>query len=457
MANVINYAERWEKELLEIVDDGTYSSPFIVPSEAVKFVGAKTVHFTAMQTSGYKTHSRDGGWNKGSVVQSDVPLVIQHDRDIELLLDKADVDESNQVASIENVSKAFIRENYAPEVDARFFEKVAEAAIKDGFYQTQTGWTAGNTYGRLVKLFQSKNLKPYRAMGGLIAFVRGDIMDCLENSTEVQKTLDIKVQAINEKNGISTRVAFINGVSIIEVVDDARFWTKFDYSDGFAGEGSQLNVVIAHPLNVKTVPKISSIYTFAPGEHTEGDGYLYQNRGLWDTFVFPNGKDGKCDAVYVSIASTEPSVMNYPDKTLEYDVGGTAYPIKADGTKVVIEADESAAVDYLVTLTGKAPKTAATSATAIWGTADVKNNAVFLVELASDELYYGRGASKVTSGMALIGDSDKVTIGDTTYLLIAKGLDASGNIIGGDYFSVGTGAAAATKSFKIIHDELKQA
>ena len=66
----------------------------------------------------------------------------------------------------------------------------------------------------------------------------------------------------------------------------------------------KINVLIACGQTCKTVPKISSIYFFDPGAHTVGDGYLYQNRQLSDTFVFPNGKDGKVDSVYVDIDTT---------------------------------------------------------------------------------------------------------------------------------------------------------
>ena len=57
-------------------------------------------------------------------------------------------------------------------------------------------------------------------------------------------------------------------------------------------------MLFASVEKVFTVPKISSIYYFNAGQHTEGDGDLYQNRSLMDTFVFPNGKDGKIDAVF---------------------------------------------------------------------------------------------------------------------------------------------------------------
>jgi len=44
------------------------------------------------------------------------------------------------------------------------------------------------------------------------------------------------------------------------------------------------------------VTKINSIYMFAPGEPTQGDGYLYQNRMYHALFVMK----GKADGVVLS-------------------------------------------------------------------------------------------------------------------------------------------------------------
>lgn len=443
MANVINYAEQWSDELLQIIDDGAYSSPFLTPNDRVKWLGAKTFHFTKMDVSGFKPHSRDGGYNRGSIVQEDKEFTLEHDRDIEFFADVADVDESKQTANIQNVSMVFTQKHSAPETDARFFERVAKAAIADGYYETMSGFTAANTYGRLVKMFQRKELKKYRAMGGLIAYVSGEIMDYLESSTEITKTLDIKTQSINEKQGIETRIATINGVTIIEVVDDTRFNTSFDYSDGFVGNGSKINVLIAHPSMVKTVNKISSIKLWANGTHTEGDGDLYQRREYWDTFVFPNGLDGKCDAVYVNIESNDPSVANYPDKF--YTVEGQK--LNAEGTSVAISAGGTGDVDYTIALSGKPAKVTAEQGAAIGWDVAVKNAGIFCVEIADNVTHYGRGTSKVTSGMDGITDNDVVTIGGTRYLVLAKGLKADKSIDGGSYFSVGSAADTVTKSY----------
>ena len=155
--------------------------------------------------------------------------------------------------------------------------------------------------------------------------------------------------------GLRTRVTDIDGVPIMEVIDDERFYDRFDFDPedgGFepcaasyvktadteivsgkdyytesggsytkvsgtpsksaldtyyekAAGSHKINVLIATPETTKIVPKIASIYNFAPGTHTEGDGYLYQNRAFSDVFTFPNGKDGKIDSIYVDTDTAE--------------------------------------------------------------------------------------------------------------------------------------------------------
>lgn len=79
----LNYAEQWSPELLEILMQGTLTSPFVTSN--VRWLDAKTFHFTQMSTSGYKNHNRKGGWNVGSYEQKDVPYTLTHDRDVEFI------------------------------------------------------------------------------------------------------------------------------------------------------------------------------------------------------------------------------------------------------------------------------------------------------------------------------------------------------------------------------------
>lgn len=352
----LNYAEQWSPELLEILMQETLTSPFVTSN--VKWLDARTFHFTQMSVSGYKNHKRTGGWNEGTFNQQDIPYTVTHDRDVEFLVDKADVDETNKTASIQNISAVFERTQVAPETDALFFSKVATAAKAVEGYHSETKaeeFTAKNVFTKLKGFLAAGKLRRYKAKGVLLMYVSSHIMDLLEMSSEFTRKIEM-TQIAEGGMGIETRVTEIDGVPLMEVADDERFYDAFNwdpenggfepqkavyaltgdtdvvskkryYTKGSDGtyqavadpvKGSistyyentragshKINVLIACGQTCKTVPKISSIYYFDPGAHTKGDGYLYQNRNLSDVFVFPNGKDGKVDSVYVDIDPTE--------------------------------------------------------------------------------------------------------------------------------------------------------
>ena len=315
----LNYAQVWEPELLEILMQGALTSPFVTTN--VRWLDAKTFHFTQMSTSGYKNHNRNGGWNKGNYVQKDVPFTVTHDRDISVLVDKADVDETNATASIQNISRTFEQTQVVPETDALFFSKVAQAAQKEEGYHSTTAiaaYTKAKVFGMLKDILAKGKLRRYKANGSLVMYVSSAIMDALEQSTEFTRKIEL-TQIAEGGIGIETRVTDIDGVAVMEVVDDERFYDAFDWepeaggfepqkkvASGTAKAGAhKINVLVACGQTCKTVPKISSIYYFEPGAHTEGDGYLYQNRSLSDVFVFPNGKDNKVDSVFVDVDTAE--------------------------------------------------------------------------------------------------------------------------------------------------------
>lgn len=312
----LNYAEQWSPELLEILMQGTLTSPFVTSN--VRWLDAKTFHFTQMSTSGYKNHNRKGGWNVGSYEQKDVPYTLTHDRDVEFMVDKADVDETNATASIQNISRVFEQTWVVPETDALFFSKVAQAAQKTEEYHGSTAtsaYTKAKAFGMLKDILAKGKLRRYKANGSLLMYVRSEIMDALEQSTEFTRKIEM-TQIAEGGLGIETRVTEIDGVPIMEVIDDERFYDAFNWEPeggGFEPLKKASGVTGAHKINVlvacgqtcKTVPKINSIYYFEPGGHTKGDGYLYQNRSFSDVFVFSNGRDGNIDSIYVDVDTTE--------------------------------------------------------------------------------------------------------------------------------------------------------
>lgn len=240
------------------------------------------------------------------------------------MVDKADVDETNATASIQNISRVFEKTWVVPETDALFFSKVAQAAQKTEGYHGSTAastYTKAKVFGMLKDILAKGKLRRYKANGSLIMYVTSQIMDALEQSTEFTRKIEM-TQIAEDGLGIETRVTEIDGVPIMEVIDDERFYDAFDWEPeggGFAPlkkveaasgveavtGAHKINVLVACGQTCKTVPKINSIYYFEPGGHTKGDGYLYQNRSFSDVFVFPNGRDGKIDSIYVDVDTTE--------------------------------------------------------------------------------------------------------------------------------------------------------
>ena len=303
MANTINYASKYERELIQTFVDNSYIAPFL--AENTQWLDGKNFHFTAMTLGGYKNHSLNGGWNRQNIVETDKTFTVSQDRDVEFFIDKREVDESNQTATIENVSNQFEMTQATPEKDAYFFSKVATEATTAGL-KTSTAistYTADNIFSKLVAFIG--NVRRYRNKG-LIVYVASGIMDLLSTSTELSKSIDTTTIAADDGKAIQTRITAIDGVPIVEVIDDDRFYSSFDFTDGYSpADGAyKINMLAATPMTTKFVNKISSIYFFAPGEHTDGDGYLYQNRAHYDTFVFPNGKNAKVDSIYVDLDTT---------------------------------------------------------------------------------------------------------------------------------------------------------
>lgn len=301
MANVINYAEKWQKDLIKFIGQDILTAEHIVSN--VKWLNAKTFHFTLNEVSGYQNHSRGGGWNRGDITQTDVPFTVAHDRDIEFFVDKADVDESNQTASANQITNTFMMTQSNPEIDAYFFSKVASETDAQITQDEAVGTDI--TEVNVVKKIKSA-IKPLRRYGAsnIRGYISSDVMELLELSEEFKK--EIKVQVVNNNGNtdggqaLETRVTHLDGVKLIEVYDQDRFYDSFDFSDGFtpvAGVSRPLNYLFCTISHTQTVPKINSIYLRNPEQHTLGDGYLYQNRSLWDTFNFPNQKTKTVDSV----------------------------------------------------------------------------------------------------------------------------------------------------------------
>ena len=448
----LNYAEVWSPELLEIYRQQSLVSPFMVSN--VNWLSAKTFHKTRATTTGYKSHARTGGWNAGTYSQNDNEFTLTHDRDVEFLIDIADVDETNATASIQNIARVFTATKKVPESNALFFSKVATAAIGANLYTetATTAYTAANTYTKLKTILAKSKLRRYRAQGALIMYVSSTIMDLLEKSTELQRKIE-QTQVADGGLGIETRITYIDGVPIFEVIDDDVFYNKFNFdptNGGYAPiehaaavEGSKkINVLVASPLSTMFVPKINTIYYFNPGTHTRGDGYLYQDRSLSDVFVMPNGDTNAIDSIFVDIDTAEygldTNVLNYPAPIYNYPVGSDTYPVPTGDYVFAISTSAVTGVDYEINVSGEIPLISTATKTGLGLNSVVTHIFGTLIKIpftGTFDLAKVKYASGVGATPQAVEATDIYTIGTDKYLI---------NVFG--VYDVGSGVIANYKA-----------
>ncbi|MEC1552544.1 hypothetical protein P9D28_08905 [Bacillus haynesii] len=284
MTNAINYAQKYTQELDQVFQQSMLTTELETPS--VNWLDAKTFHVPSVSLTGYKNHSRNGGFNRGDVTTTNEPYTLSFDRDVEFFVDVMDVDESNQAASAANITRTFITEHAAPEIDAYRFSKLATKSI-DKNLATAEDLTKDTVYPAI-----KRDILKVRKYGpaNLVCYISSQTMDALEQCQDFNR----QIQVQNQGTAIETRVTSIDGVRLVEVWDSNRFHTSYDFTTGFqSATGSfALNWIIVYKGSIVAKVKQSSIYLFAPGQHTQGDGYLYQNRLYHDLFVLKNKADG---------------------------------------------------------------------------------------------------------------------------------------------------------------------
>lgn len=250
-------------------------------TENAIWMGAKTIKLPRMDVAGYKDHSRAGGWNRQAISNDFELKVLQHDRNVEFYVDAMDVDETNQILSAANVTNVFETEQAIPELDKYRYSKLYDEFTTFGGTADTTALTAANVlqvYDDLMEKMDEASVPE----SGRIMYTTPHVMKLLKNAEDMQRFIGVQ-----SNNGVIDRaVRRLDDVTLVSVPSD-RLKSVYDFTDGAVpGVGAkQINMILVHPSAVLAPVKHSAIYLWEPGSHTNGDGWLYQNRRYTDLFV----------------------------------------------------------------------------------------------------------------------------------------------------------------------------
>jgi len=281
-----NYVTAFETQLQQKYARELTSSA--LTTDRVRFVGAKTIKIPRLDLAGYKDHSRAGGWNRQSLSNDFETKELQHDRDVEFFVDAMDVDETNQILSAANVTNVFVTEQAIPELDCyRYSKLLAEMQTYGGTPDT-TELDVSNVLQVFDELMERMDEASVPESGRRL-YVTPTVHKLLKEAQDVQRVFYVQ----SGPNRVARAVNQLDDVELVKVPSE-RMKSVYDFTDGYKpGVGAkQINMILVHPTAVIAPIKHSAIYLWPPGSHTQGDGWLYQNRSYTDLFVIERKVSG---------------------------------------------------------------------------------------------------------------------------------------------------------------------
>lgn len=278
---VLEYATIFSNVLKELYGQDLTCDDLYHSNSDIQIVNGKDIKIPKLSVSGYKDHTRGGGFNSGTYSNGYETKTLDHDRDIEFAIDPLDVDETNLVVTIANIQKRFEKTQAIPELDCYTYSKLFSEATRVGATIKTDALTTANVLSDF-----DDNLEAFAEAGvpldRVILYATPSYKKILKNAEGIQRNLEI-----SSANAIDRRVRSLDDINKIIEVPSARLKTLFNFTDGCAADSTakQINYILVDPEAQVSRVKYSYIKLFTPGTDSRtADNYMYQNRRFNGTF-----------------------------------------------------------------------------------------------------------------------------------------------------------------------------
>ena len=281
MPNALNYATAYQAALAQ-------AYPYVLHFAALrstdndgryKWTGAKTIEIPSLSTTGRVDGSRDTiGTASRNFDNAWEPKTLTNHRKWSTLVHPMDIDETNHVASIQNITKVFNEEQKFPEMDAYMVSKI--------FTDWGTAGGAADTEALTVDNILVKFDAWMEAMDEANVPTAGRIWYLTPVYNTMLKQAVEKYRHIqNGDAAIKRAVENVDNVQI-EKVPSSLMKTIYDFTEGWkTGAGAkQIRSLLIHPTAVITPEKYTFAQLEAPSALSEGK-YVYFEESYDDVFV----------------------------------------------------------------------------------------------------------------------------------------------------------------------------
>lgn len=283
MASPLNYATDYLNALTQefpyVLNFGAlYATP---NNNRYRWVNAKTIEIPSISTTGRVNADRDSiGVAARNYDNAWESKTLTNERKWSTLVHPMDIDQTNMVASISNITQNFNQFQKFPEMDAYTISKI----YTDWKAQNKTPDKTVLSEANILSVFDSMMLKMDNKrvpVQGRILYVTNEVKTMLKNAEKLQRTFDVQ----NNNETISRTVNRLDEVQVIGVPSELMK-SKYEFTTGWkvGTQADTINMFLVHPLAVIT--PIS--YTFSslsePTALTEGKYYYYEE-SFEDVFI----------------------------------------------------------------------------------------------------------------------------------------------------------------------------
>lgn len=286
----VNYAAQYGRELANAYPYLSYYGDLWNAGESQRFkpLQGKTVYIPSMNTTGARAANRaqiDGVFNRNFSLDWE-SHELQMDREWDTLVDPLDIMETNEVATIANVTKTFNEFQKIPEQDAYMSSKLAGFAAGFGGIDATT-LTAANIltqWDNALAYMTDQRVNRDRVRCKVIPA----IYKLLKEAAGMTRFIDVTGGIRN----VDRNIGKLDGVLIEEIPSD-MMQSSYDFTNGWAAAAgaSQIGMLLYDSMSIAAPIIYDTAMISAPTAQSKGK-YLYYERYYYDVFCLKNRNAG---------------------------------------------------------------------------------------------------------------------------------------------------------------------
>ena len=290
----VNYAHEYSQELANAMPYLSYFGAIFDGENSTKYrpLRGKYVEIPSLEVSGAVAADRNNmtgafsrKWN--NAWQS---VSLAQDREWSTLIDPLDMEATNRVATVANITKTFNELQKVPEMDSYIASTLATAAIAASAADTTT-LTAANILDKWDGYLAAMTNARFNR-DRIVAYMTPATYKVLKEAAGITRFVDVATGIRN----VDRNVGKLDGVRIVEVPADLMK-TAFTYTEGFAPAASagQVNLLMVSPDAVAAPVVYDTAMVSAPTADNKGK-WIYYERFYYGCFVLSTRTAG----VYVN-------------------------------------------------------------------------------------------------------------------------------------------------------------